>query len=161
MVDSMSGAQTGPGATLLARMPRGVRSWASEAVTRPDVSRRRSPARHARCGLDVLPDTARTADVVLMRSDPLNVATAITISRGTRRKERQNLGWATGYNSLAIPIAAGALEPAAFTLSPQIAALGMSGSSIIVALNAILLRRLHLPGQPHQPPASHNPAPQT
>ena len=61
----------------------------------------------------------------------------------------------------AIPIAAGALEPAAFTLSPEIAALGMSGSSIIVALNVILLRRLHLPDQPHQPTASRNPAPQT
>jgi P-type Cu2+ transporter len=98
-------------------------------------------------GTDV---AVETADVVLMRSDPLDVATAITISRGTRRKERQNLGWATGYNSLAIPIAAGLLEPAGFTLSPEIAALSMSGSSIIVALNAILLRRLYLPGQPDQ-----------
>ncbi|MDA8320747.1 MAG: heavy metal translocating P-type ATPase [Actinomycetota bacterium] len=96
-------------------------------------------------GTDV---AVETADVVLMRSDPLDVATAITISRGTRRKERQNLGWATGYNSLAIPIAAGALQPAGFSLSPEIAALLMSGSSIIVALNAILLRRLHLPDQP-------------
>ena len=109
-------------------------------------------------GTDV---AVETANVVLMRSDPLDVATAITISRGTRRKERQNLGWATGYNSLAIPIAAGALEPAGFTLSPQLAALSMSGSSIIVAVNAILLRRLHLPDQPHELPASRNPAPQT
>ena len=94
-------------------------------------------------GTDV---AVETADVVLMRADPLDVATAITISRGTRRKERQNLGWAVGYNSLAIPIAAGALQPGGFTLSPEIAAISMSGSSIIVALNAIWLRRLHLPG---------------
>ena len=89
-----------------------------------------------------------------MRFDPLDVATAVTVGRGTRRKERQNLAWAVGYNSLAIPIAAGALEPIGFTLSPEIAALSMSGSSIIVALNAVALRRLHLPGQPHQPPTT-------
>jgi Cu2+-exporting ATPase len=86
-----------------------------------------------------------TADVVLMRSDPLDVATAIQISRGTVRKMRQNLAWAVGYNALAIPIAAGVLEPVGITLSPAIAALSMSGSSIIVAVNAISLRRLRLP----------------
>jgi P-type Cu2+ transporter len=106
-------------------------------------------------GTDV---AVETADVVLMHSDPLDVATAITISRGTRRKERQNLGWATGYNSLAIPVAAGALAPAGFTLSPEIAALSMSGSSIIVALNAIWLRRLRLPGQPGQPADGRQPS---
>jgi soluble P-type ATPase len=56
-----------------------------------------------------------TADVVLMRSDPLDVATAVTIGRGTVRKMRQNLGWAIGYNSLALPIAAGVFEPWGFT----------------------------------------------
>ena len=86
-----------------------------------------------------------TADVVLMRSDPLDVATAIKISRGTVRKMHQNLAWAVGYNALAIPIAGGVLEPAGFTLSPAIAALSMSGSSIIVAVNAIALKRLRLP----------------
>ena len=89
-----------------------------------------------------------TADVVLMRSDPLDVATAIQISRGTVRKMHQNLAWAVGYNTLAIPIAAGVLEPIGFTLSPAIAALSMSGSSIIVAVNAIALRRLRLPDKP-------------
>jgi Cu2+-exporting ATPase len=89
-----------------------------------------------------------TADVVLMRSDPLDVATAIQISRGTVRKMHQNLAWAVGYNSVAIPIAAGVLQPEGFTLSPAIAALSMSGSSIIVAVNAIALKRLRLPGQP-------------
>ena len=86
-----------------------------------------------------------TADVVLMRSDPLDVATAIQISRGTVRKMHQNLAWAIGYNSIAIPIAAGVLEPVGFTLSPAIAALSMSGSSIIVAVNAVALRRFGCP----------------
>jgi len=86
-----------------------------------------------------------TADVVLMRSDPLDVATAIQISRGTVRKMHQNLAWAVGYNTAAIPLAAGVLEPVGLTLSPAIAALGMSGSSIIVAVNAIALKWLRLP----------------
>ncbi|MGQ0671129.1 MAG: heavy metal translocating P-type ATPase [Actinomycetota bacterium] len=82
-----------------------------------------------------------TADVVLMRSDPADVATAMALSRATVRKMRQNLGWAIGYNSLALPIAAGALAWAGLTLRPEIAALSMSGSSLLVALNALLLRR--------------------
>ena len=87
-----------------------------------------------------------TADIVLMRSDPFDVATAITIGRATLRKERQNLGWAVGYNSIAIPIAAGVFEPAfGLVLRPEIAALSMSGSSLLVAVNALLLRRLKLP----------------
>ena len=85
-----------------------------------------------------------TADVVLMRSDPLDVAVAIEIGRGTVRKMRQNLGWAIGYNSLALPIAAGVFEPFGFTLRPEIGAISMSGSSILVALNAIALKGLHL-----------------
>jgi len=86
-----------------------------------------------------------TADIVLMRSDPLDVATAISIGRGTVRKMRQNLGWAIGYNSLALPIAAGAFEPWGLMLRPEIAAISMSGSSIIVAVNALSLKRLRLP----------------
>jgi len=87
-----------------------------------------------------------TADVVLMRSDPLDVATAITIGRATLRKMRQNLGWAVGYNTIAIPIAAGVFEPAfGLVLRPEIAALAMSGSSLLVAVNALLLRGLKLP----------------
>ncbi|HEX6712089.1 MAG TPA: heavy metal translocating P-type ATPase [Thermoleophilaceae bacterium] len=106
-------------------------------------------------GTDV---AVETAEVVLMRSDPLDVATAITIGRGTRRKERQNLAWAIGYNSIAIPIAAGALEPIGFTLSPEIAALSMSGSSVTVAVNAVALRRLRLPDESHEPPVTRNPS---
>jgi P-type Cu2+ transporter len=93
-------------------------------------------------GTDV---AVETADVVLMRSDPLDVATAITISRGTLRKMRQNLAWAVGYNSLAIPIAAGVFEPLGFILRPEVGAISMSGSSVIVALNAVALKRLRLP----------------
>ena len=83
-----------------------------------------------------------TADVVLMRSDPLDVAAAVLIGRGTVRKMRQNLGWAIGYNSLALPIAAGVFESFGFTLRPEIAAISMSGSSVLVAVNALALKRL-------------------
>jgi Cu2+-exporting ATPase len=93
-------------------------------------------------GTDV---AVETADVVLMRSDPLDVATAITISRGTLRKMHQNLAWAIGYNSLALPLAAGALEPLGLVLRPEVGAISMSGSSVIVALNAVSLKRLRLP----------------
>ncbi|WP_112273717.1 heavy metal translocating P-type ATPase [Lentzea terrae] len=87
-----------------------------------------------------------TADVVLMRSDPLDVPTALRIGRGTLRKMRQNLGWAIGYNAIALPIAAGVFEPAlGLMLRPEIAALSMSGSSLIVAVNALALKRLRLP----------------
>jgi Cu2+-exporting ATPase len=87
-----------------------------------------------------------TAEVVLMRSDPLDVATATTIGRGTLRKERQNLGWAVGYNAIALPIAAGVFAPAfGLVLRPEIGALAMSGSSLLVAVNALLLRGLRLP----------------
>ncbi len=90
-----------------------------------------------------------TADVVLMRSDPLDVPTALEIGRGTLRKMRQNLGWAIGYNSVALPIAAGVFEPAfGLVLRPEIAALSMSGSSLLVAVNALLVKRLRLPA-PH------------
>ncbi|MDT0212502.1 copper-translocating P-type ATPase [Rothia sp. ARF10] len=87
-----------------------------------------------------------TADLVLMRSDPLDVPTALRVGRGTLRKMRQNLGWAVGYNVVALPIAAGVLEPSlGLVLRPEVAALSMSGSSVIVAVNALLLKRLDLP----------------
>ncbi len=85
-----------------------------------------------------------TADIVLMRSDPLDVPLALTIGRGTVRKMRQNLGWAIGYNAVALPIAAGVFAPE-LVLRPEIAALSMSGSSLLVAVNALLLKRLRLP----------------
>ncbi|MCG7594809.1 heavy metal translocating P-type ATPase (plasmid) [Mycobacterium sp. C3-094] len=87
-----------------------------------------------------------TADLVLMRSDPLDVAIALRIGRGTLRKMRQNLGWAVGYNVIALPIAAGVFVPSlGLVLRPEIAALSMSGSSFIVAVNALMLKRLKLP----------------
>ena len=86
------------------------------------------------------------ADIVLMHSDPLDVPAALAIGRGTLRKMRQNLGWAVGYNAVALPIAAGVFEPAfGLVLRPEIAALSMSGSSLLVAVNALLLKRLRLP----------------
>jgi P-type Cu2+ transporter len=104
-----------------------------------------------------------TADVVLMRSDPLDVPTALQIGRGTLRKMRQNLGWAIGYNALALPIAAGVFEPAfGLVLRPEIAALSMSGSSLIVAVNALTLKRLPLPKaeQQDRPSGPISPRPQ-
>ncbi len=90
-----------------------------------------------------------TADIVLMRSDPLDVAIAITIGRGTVRKEQQNLAWAVGYNAIALPIAAGVFEPSfGLMLRPEIAALSMSGSTLLVSVNALLLRGLKLPAAP-------------
>jgi Cu2+-exporting ATPase len=101
-----------------------------------------------------------TADVVLMRSDPLDVPVALRIGRGTLRKMRQNLGWAIGYNAIALPIAAGVFEPSlGLVLRPEIAALSMSGSSFLVAFNALLLKRLPLPepAEPVPPPAPPGP----
>jgi len=93
-------------------------------------------------GTDV---AVETADVVLMRSDPLDVAVALRIGRGTVRKMKQNLGWAVGYNSIALPIAAGVFEPAfGLVLRPEIAAITMAGSSFLVAVNALTLKRLKL-----------------
>lgn len=87
-----------------------------------------------------------TADLVLMRSDPLDVPVGLTVGRGTLRKMRQNLGWAIGYNTIALPIAAGVFEPSTgLVLRPEIAALTMAGSSVIVAVNALMLKRLKLP----------------
>src|SRR3546814_19452962 len=81
-----------------------------------------------------------------MRSAPLDVPVALQIGRGTLRKMRQNLGWAIGYNAIALPIAAGVFEPSlGLTLRPEIAALSMSGSSFLVALTSVMLTRLRLP----------------
>jgi Cu2+-exporting ATPase len=85
-----------------------------------------------------------SADVVLMKSDPFDVVGAIELSRATLRKMHQNLWWAVGYNVVAFPLAAGVFYP--FTLSPEIAALSMSGSSVIVAMNALMLKRTKLAG---------------
>jgi Cu2+-exporting ATPase len=79
-----------------------------------------------------------------MKSDPHDVVGAIELSRATLRKMHQNLWWATGYNVVAFPLAAGAFYP--MLLSPEIAALAMSGSSALVAVNALMLKRAPLEG---------------
>jgi Cu2+-exporting ATPase len=89
-----------------------------------------------------------SAGVVLARDDPRAVVDVIRLSRATYRKMVQNLGWATGYNAIAIPVAAGVFAFAGITLAPAVGAVLMSVSTIVVAANAQLLRRLHLgPGQ--------------
>jgi Cu2+-exporting ATPase len=95
-----------------------------------------------------------SAGIVLVRSDPRDVVSAIELSRAGYRKMLQNLAWATGYNVLAIPVAAGVLLPWGIDLPMALGAVAMSASTIIVALNAQLLRRVPL-GQeaPVNPPA--------
>lgn len=85
-----------------------------------------------------------SADVVLMKSDPYDIVGAIELSSATVRKMHQNLWWAVGYNVIAFPLAAGVLYP--FVLSPEVAALSMSGSTLIVAINALMLKRTKLAG---------------
>ena len=92
-------------------------------------------------GTDV---AVESADIVLIKSNPLDVVKIIELSRATRRKMVQNLAWATGYNILAIPAAAGVFLPLGVLLSPAIGAAFMSASTVIVAINAQLLRRVKL-----------------
>ena len=92
-------------------------------------------------GTDV---AVETGDIVLVRSDPRDVSRIIALSRATYRKMIQNLWWAAGYNIIAIPLAAGALEPWGVVLSPAVGAVLMSLSTVIVAINAQLLRRAEL-----------------
>ncbi len=98
-----------------------------------------------------------SADVVLMKSDPYDIVAAIELSHATLRKMHQNLWWAVGYNAIAFPLAAGVLYP--FVLSPEVAAMSMSGSTLIVAINALMLKRTKLAGirQPGTPAARDEP----
>jgi Cu2+-exporting ATPase len=90
-------------------------------------------------------DVARaSAGIVLVRNDPRDVARIIVLSRASYRKMAQNLGWAVGYNVVALPLAAGVLAFAGIVLPPAVGALLMSLSTVIVALNAQTLRRLNL-----------------
>jgi len=82
------------------------------------------------------------ADIVLVRSDPRDVAAVVLLARATYRKMAQNLWWATGYNVIAIPLAAGVLYKAGILLSPALGAVLMSLSTVIVAINAQLLARM-------------------
>ena len=93
-----------------------------------------------------------SAGVVLASSDPRAVVSVIRLSQASYRKMVQNLAWATGYNVVAIPLAAGALAWAGVTLAPAVGGILMSVSTVVVALNAQLLRRLDL--RPHSTPDS-------
>jgi Cu2+-exporting ATPase len=95
-----------------------------------------------------------SAGVVLASSDPRAVASVIRLSQASYRKMIQNLTWAAGYNVVAIPLAAGVLAFAGFTLPPAVGAVLMSASTIVVALNAQLLRRLDLTRPPSTVAAS-------
>ena len=92
-------------------------------------------------GTDV---AVEAGDVVLVRSDPRDVPRIIALSRATYRKMLQNLWWAAGYNVIAIPLAAGVLAPWGVVLHPAVGAVLMSLSTVIVAINAQLLRRVRL-----------------
>lgn len=79
-----------------------------------------------------------------MKSDPYDVVGAVELSRHMLRKMHQNLWWVVGYNVVAFPVAAGVFYPR--TISPEIAVLAMSGSSLLVAVNALLLKRTPVAG---------------
>jgi Cu2+-exporting ATPase len=108
-------------------------------------------------GTDV---AVESAGIVLVRSDPRDVVGAIELSRASYRKMVQNLVWATGYNLVAIPVAAGVLVPWGIDLPMAVGAVAMSASTIIVAANAQLLRRLRLRREPlpSPQPNGHRPA---
>jgi Cu2+-exporting ATPase len=89
-------------------------------------------------GTDV---AAETADIILVNSNPKDIANLILFGKATYRKMFQNLAWATGYNIIAIPLAAGVLYYQGIILNPAIGAVLMSLSTIIVAVNAQLLKR--------------------
>jgi P-type Cu2+ transporter len=89
-------------------------------------------------GTDV---AVESAGIILVQSNPLDAVRAIDLSRASYRKMIQNLVWAAGYNVVALPLAAGVLAPVGIVLSPAVGALLMSVSTIIVAINAQLLRR--------------------
>jgi len=88
-------------------------------------------------GTDV---AAETADIILVKSNPLDAVSILKLSRATRKKMVQNLAWATGYNVFAIPLAAGVLASAGIVLSPAMGAVLMSLSTVIVAVNARFMK---------------------
>ena len=92
-------------------------------------------------GTDV---AVEAGDVVLVRNDPRDVPRIVALSKASYRKMVQNLWWAAGYNIVALPLAAGVLEPVGIVLSPAVGAVLMSLSTVIVAINAQLLRRARL-----------------
>jgi Cu2+-exporting ATPase len=94
-------------------------------------------------GTDV---AVESAGIILVKSNPMDVVNVVELSRASYRKMIQNLWWAAGYNIVALPLAAGVLAPFGILLSPAVGALLMSLSTVIVAINAQLLRRVELTG---------------
>jgi Cu2+-exporting ATPase len=92
-------------------------------------------------GTDV---AVESAGIILVRNSPADVARTVRLSRDTYRKMVQNLWWATGYNIVALPLAAGVLSPWGIELSPAAGAALMAISTIVVAINAQTLRRARL-----------------
>jgi P-type Cu2+ transporter len=92
-------------------------------------------------GTDV---AVESADIILVQNNPLDVVNVLELSRASYKKMVQNLLWATGYNVVALPLAAGILAPVGILLTPAVGALFMSISTIIVAINAQFLRRVRL-----------------
>lgn len=92
-------------------------------------------------GTDV---SVESADVVLIKNDPRDVTKLVVLSRKTMRKMNENLVWATGYNVLAIPAAAGILVPFGIIPRPEVAAITMTLSSISVTVSALLLKRANI-----------------
>jgi Cu2+-exporting ATPase len=92
-------------------------------------------------GTDV---AVESAGIILVKSNPMDVVNVVELSRASYRKMLQNLWWAAGYNIVALPLAAGVLAPLGILLSPAVGALLMSLSTVIVAINAQLLRRAQL-----------------
>lgn len=92
-------------------------------------------------GTDV---AVEAGDVILVRSDPRDVGRLVTLSQATYRKMVQNLWWGAGYNLLAVPLAGGILAPVGVVLSPAVGAVLMSVSTVVVAINAQLLRTARL-----------------
>jgi Cu2+-exporting ATPase len=92
-------------------------------------------------GTDV---AVESAGLILVKSNPLDVVKIVKLSRASYRKMIENLIWAAGYNVVALPLAAGVLAPIGILLSPAVGALLMSLSTVIVAINAQLLRRQEL-----------------
>ncbi len=109
-------------------------------------------------GTDV---AVQSADVILVQNNPMDVVRLVKLSKASYRKMQENIVWAAGYNVFAIPLAAGVLAPIGILLSPAVGALLMSLSTVIVAINAQLLRRtdLSIPGLPGvSPPGQVRPA---
>uniref|UniRef100_UPI00370375D6 heavy metal translocating P-type ATPase n=2 Tax=unclassified Leifsonia TaxID=2663824 RepID=UPI00370375D6 len=100
-----------------------------------------------------------SAGVILASDDPRSVLSVIELSRASYRKMKQNLWWAAGYNLISVPLAAGVLAPIGFVLPMSVGALLMSLSTIVVALNAQLLRRLDLRPETSVRAATNQPAP--